>query len=223
MPTPHIAAAFAVLFCYEEAPWKWSTFQSHSGLTNGPLDQPSPFGMDPAELTSLQSFLDAVRLVPSESQRISFVNGSKNTDAHDAGRRSWKRFINKVWEKSKLHSVIISALKTAGLHPIDLMKANNSDEWPDGNNYLPTAIDEVGSSLFGEECFPPESNRVRDIFRSAIKILTAKSWNLIRRTFRTDVAKLPALEEGAIKALQGKVQSYLLFMSLPIYRTRQGS
>lgn len=120
------------------------------------------------------------------------------------GKAKWVKFIRGKWEAWKLHSAIVKALRENNVHPIQIATNENSmDMWPAADNYVASAVEDVGLSIFGKEALGPMGFFPHHV-RKCILVFIQRSWARVRTQVQRDGKRLASLEADAIAAFSGE-------------------
>ncbi|THU83402.1 hypothetical protein K435DRAFT_871318 [Dendrothele bispora CBS 962.96] len=156
------------------------------------------------KLLGLKSFFPYKGLLdtPSEaSQQEKFFKGGRGED-ECPGRDKWRSWIAKQWDKWEIHPIVIRCLQEADVHPISIMVAGESLEWPNSTFCLPSATPELARALFGPEAF--DSKGVLPAkFRQHLVSIGQHSWDKLRRRINNQKDRIHLLEESAMAAFTG--------------------
>lgn len=205
MPSHTIQSAFIKLYHANGAPWSWKTWKDITGIHDGifpPDDTLIPKGLTRKDVTDIQSYFAQYEAQPSEDAKIKFAAGSKGNPI--PGRTKWRDWMTAGWKAWKIHSRISDMLTTEDLHPLTIMANNdNSLPWPQGDLYIPLAVDSVALNLFGEESLD-SSGRLAAQFRPITQHIVQRTWINISKQTKRNKVRLVALEDAATKAFNGK-------------------
>ena len=103
--------------------------------------------------TDIATYFDKFRACKTEDEKMKFASQNKGAETVP-GRKAWRDWVTDGWKSWKVHAKIVDVLVAEDLHPLTLMEQSGSmDNWPDGNQWTPLAVDPVGTALFGEECW----------------------------------------------------------------------
>lgn len=210
MPSHTAASAFIKLFFFEDAghPWDWSVWQDLTNIHHGlfPTDDKHLLtGWSRKDANDILSYFRMYQAQPTEEAKIKFATSTHGGVA-PPGRKKWSAFITKSWEKWKIHSIVVEALNDHNINPVTLLNAqggNLETAWPLADIYLPLAVDTVGLALFGIEAFGDAPLLPQDI-RKSLTIMMQRSWSRMRKQIKSDLKRLPEIEEAAIEAFNGE-------------------
>jgi hypothetical protein len=208
MPSDTAAFGLAMLWQYDQAPWRWETWKNHTRIFHGLCpedDNHLPSGLSRQEAKDIVSFLDDFSNCPDDVKRRKFWKTS--TDDHP-GRILFSSLVGKNWRKWGIHDLVCTALRGVDAHPYDVLQGNSitsleNAEWPSSNTYLPLATERVAFSLFGHEPYSHKSTLLPDIYRRPVSVIMQRSWNTLRAKVKTLSKNRNAVKEEAQKALEG--------------------
>jgi hypothetical protein len=205
MPSHTIQSALIKLYQLDAAPWKWQAWKDITGIHHGIFpedDNLLPQGFTRPDVLAIKSYFDQYQAQPSEEAKIKFSAQTKGP--HVVGRNKWREWITAGWKSWKIHSRITDVLTNESLHPLTIMlNSNDLETWPQGDTYLPLAVDAVAANLFGDESLDT-SGRLSAPYRHITQLLVQRSWiNIHRQTVRNK-NRLGALEDAATRAFNGK-------------------
>jgi hypothetical protein len=207
MPSHTAASALIKLYFLDGAPWKWPAWQSRTKIKHGLFpsdDKHLPPGFSREDAVNVESYFKAYNSLSNEDDKIKFATKTKGGAAYP-GRRIWNDFVTKNWGTWALHTVIVTELKDANVHPQDILLREPGVPLPPAEFYVPLILDSLGSKLFGEEAFPNDSDLLPTDLRLCLKIIVQRSWGKIRRQLSVLKSKAATIEKNARDAFQGDV------------------
>ena len=209
MPTHTIHCILTKMY-YDcnEAPWNFDTWKELTGVRHGLFpkdDEQLPANWTRQTSNEIGSYFDQFRALRTEDQKSKFSSANGNSQMVP-GRQAWRDWVTKGWKKWKIHNRIIDVLLAEELHPYTLAAETNS--WPDATQWVPLAIDPVGTALFGEQCYSPGKERVDPALRPTIGALITRTWIALYISFNRSKARIDLLESEAIKAFEGSCVSF---------------
>lgn len=214
MPAHRFHGALLNLFLEDQEPWGRPQWQDITGIQHGlfPADDSQlPQGLTRDDANSLKSFFDQYKLIEKEDDRIKFASG-RGKKAAVVGRGLWLAFTTSLWKKANLHNLIVTALRTAEVHPAELYSLSKKDCFPFSGSYVPLAIDDVGMALFGMEALDA-SNHIPAHLRGGLHCFIMRSWDAVKAQITTAQTKLPGLQTKATDAILGKT-TCLFYLSI---------
>jgi TATA-binding protein-associated factor len=214
MPTYRFPAALITLYYSDEEhpPWCYSRWQEITGIKDGlfPKDDALlPGGWDRTTAGEVSSFFDRFKQIKGEEERKKFVSRSPGQDVHP-GREKWHTFCTSLWKRTKLHTIIVGAFRTAGLHPVDIFRSlpGESNVFPPLAHYMAPLVDAVAIAIFGHEAtFGGNGNlKVTPLPHLCAPLhgFVMRSWDALKMAHNNSSQKLPNLEAEANSKLEGK-------------------
>jgi TATA-binding protein-associated factor len=189
MPTHTIHCALTQMFHdYKEAPWNFDTWKELTGVRHGLFpndDEQLPARWTCQTSNKIGSYFDRFHALKTEDQKHKF-SSAKADSQMVPGRQAWRDWVTKGWKSWNIHGRIIDVLRSEGLHPYALAAELNS--WPDASEWVSLAIDPVGTSLFGEQCYSAHKERVDPTLRPTIKALITRTWIALYTSFKRSKA-----------------------------------
>jgi hypothetical protein len=208
MPTPTIHCILTQMFHdYKGAPWNFDIWKELTGVRHGLFpndDEQLPTGWTRQTSHEICSYFDQFRALRTQDQKLKFSSANAESSMIP-GRQAWRDWVTKGWKKWNIHHRIIDVLRTEELHPYALAAETNS--WPDASQWVPLAIDPVGTALFGEQCYSPRKERVDPVLRPIIQALITRTWIALYTTFNRSKKRIDILESEAIAAFAGSLVS----------------
>jgi TATA-binding protein-associated factor len=209
MPSHTIHSALADMFHKSKgAPWTFPVWQDLTGVRQGLFsteDNHLPAGWTRHTATDISSYFAQFRVLKSEDDQVKFSSGKKDVCLFP-GRKAWKDWINRGWKKWKIHDKIIDVLVAERLHPFILTESTGS--WPDANDWVPLAVDPVGTALFGEESLD-STDRVRNDLRAATRAIIQRTWIFLHNSHKRWKNRIVQLEGEVTMAFEGSCSSFL--------------
>jgi len=204
MPTHTIHYILTQMYYdYNEAPWNFDTWKELTGVRHGLFpkdDKQLPTNWTRQTSNEIGSYFDQFRALKSNNQKSKFSSAKGNSQMVP-GRQAWRDWVTKGWKNWKIHDRIVDVLRAEELHPYTLAAETNS--WPDATQWVPLAIDPVGTALFGEQCYSPGKERVDPFLRPTIRALITRTWVTLYTSFNRSKARIDLLESNAVKAFEG--------------------
>jgi TATA-binding protein-associated factor len=205
MPSWRPADALARLYALQKAPWNWPQWQKLTGIQDGLFpEDPSkrPKGLSKQDSLHIETFLVALSLLPNEDTQLKFA-ARETADQYDPGRQAWRKFIGSQWQKWNVSGIINDLLREKSCHPIDIMLADDTTDFPESSTLAPRVQEDVALTLFGPEVIS-ENGLVHTKYRKVVGILVQKVWTRINQSYRRMTKRFPAYEQAALDAFNGE-------------------
>lgn len=223
MPSHNTPSALIKLYFADNGlPWSSNKWQTITGIHHGLFpsdDSLLPKGITRHDADDIWSYFQEYNALDTEAKKIQFAVASRGSSAIP-GRKKWSTWVNKLWERCKIHAKIVACFRQQGVHPIDVLinEGNLEGEWPSSDLYLPIAMDSIALELLGDEAYG-EGSLIRNSVRKHLTIIAQRSWDRIRRHIKKDLRRLEQLERDASEAFEG-VSSFLFSLCLcrPLYK-----
>ncbi|THU76660.1 hypothetical protein K435DRAFT_813188, partial [Dendrothele bispora CBS 962.96] len=204
MPSTLVSEVLLKLYFLDDTsayPWCFSEWQRVTGVEHGlfPEDDrllPKPWSRKDAD--DIYSFFMQYRQLPEASQQEKFFKGGRGED-ECPGRDKWRSWVKKHWDKWEIHPIVIRCLQEADVHPISIMVAGDSLEWPNSTFCLPSATPELARALFGPEAFD-DKGVLPAKFRQHLVSIGQRSWDRLRQRINNQKDRIHLLEESAMAA-----------------------
>lgn len=206
MPTPPISYALINLYKCDGAPWQWPAWQKLTGVHHGLFpddDTLLPNDLTRKDVLEIKSYFDRFLAEPEE-KRLKLHNEKAGVVP---GRDKWKKWVTAASRQWKLHSVVVDAFKENNINPNEIVRAGQLTDWPDARSYITSALDSLGTTLFGDESLD-DIGHLCNPLRSSASTIAQISWNLLRVQHTRAGKKLTAAEEAAMTALEGSYTIY---------------
>jgi len=206
MPSPPNSYALITLWNYDGAPWNWPAWQQLTGIPHGLFpddDALLPRGLTRKDVVEIKSYF-ARFLAEPEEKRLKLHTEKSGVVP---GRDKWKKWVAAASRQWKLHSLVVDAFNENNINPNQIYRVSELTDWPDARSYITTALDTLGSSLFGEESLD-EIGHLRNPLRQSINVIAQYSWNLMRVQHTRAQKKLDSAEHAAMAAFQGSYNRY---------------
>ncbi|KAL0575320.1 hypothetical protein V5O48_006649 [Marasmius crinis-equi] len=214
MPTKTVTQVLAELHqLRKELPWSLPTFQEHTGVTHGlfpdneadlpflhhrPGKKKSKKRWTRQNSDDVQSFYQSFYAQPTEADATAFMKTTKHP-----GKLFLDKWVNDNYQSWGLHDIIMQTLKEAGVHPFQLLLAEQSvTPFPNSKDFIPLVREEVAMKIFGPEIFPPGSNLLPSSFRYVPAVFINRSWVRVRVKSKNDIKRLETLKEKAYEAFE---------------------
>jgi hypothetical protein len=214
MPSHTIHSALTQMFIDAQAPWGFPQWQSITGVKNSLFpedDSLLPKGWTRVNANAIRSYFDQYSKKKKEDDKIKFASGRAGGDQLP-GRDFWRKWVANGWKEWKLHSKVIEVLSSENLHPLTLAlnsKTGSLDAWPPGAQYIPMAVDPVGSTLFGPEALD-NFGRVTSELRQTTQALIQRTWTNLYNQVQRSKGRIVTLEKEATEAFNGGVFFFLV-------------
>ena len=210
MPT-HTAHSALVKLWYasDGAPWTFPNWKEITDVQHGLFpedDAHLPPGWTRVQANQIRSYFEQYQAKKTEDEKIKFAGHTRKVGKDVVpGRALWRNFVTVNYSKSwNVHGRISSILHDVGIHPVQLMAAQeNFDEYPGSVSYLPIALDSIATALFGTECLDKTGHLQRDL-RDPTLILLQRTWEQLRKAHVRDYARVRTCEEMMNKTLASK-------------------
>jgi len=216
MPSHTVHSALVQMFLEDESPWRFPKWQSITGVRHGlfPEDDDSllPTPWTRADANNVRSYFDQYSKKVKEDDKIKFAS-AKSGGSEVPGRDFWRKWVTACWRGWKIHSLVIEVLSSENLHPLTLAlssKSGSLDTWPSATQYVPMAVDPVGTALFGVECLDM-LGRVSSELRQTTQALIQRTWLILYNQIQRSKTRVVDLEKQATDAFNGKFPSPFLF------------
>ncbi|KAH0583325.1 hypothetical protein H2248_011193 [Termitomyces sp. 'cryptogamus'] len=221
MPS-HKSASVLIRLYYATTPpgemWKWSAWQERTGLYHGLFphdDALLPGGWSRDDANSVKSFFETYNSLGSEDDKIHFAIGTGGKLAipmRHLGRPIWTKFANKGMNLWSIHDAIVQEFERHDCHPIAILKRENALDtpvpiqkvWPISTHHVPTIIDSLARSLFGDDVFIPGTESLTTMMRATLIAFVQPTWDGIRRKVQTLKNRRSENRDKAIKIERGK-------------------
>jgi hypothetical protein len=214
MPSYRFPSALIALYYSDtnQSPWNYPRWQEVTGIKHGLFPEDDallPHGWDRSAAKEILSFFEQFKQIKGEDDRKRFA--SKIGQPVHPGRDKWLKFCTWLWQKAKLTTIIVDAMRTGGYHPIDILRNSPAmpgqpQSFPHYGDYLSSLGDIVGSALFGDEALNLNVGNgvVLSHLRGPLTGFIARVWEGLKSTHNTTMSKLPVFEAEAERALKGK-------------------
>lgn len=222
MPSPPISYALIALHKSDGAPWKWPAWQKLSGIHHGLFPEDDallPNGLTRKDVVEIQSYFNRFLTEPSEEKRLKLHNEKAGVVP---GRDKWKKWATAASRQWKLHSVVVDAFKENNINPNEIVRAGELTDWPDARSYVTSALDTLGTTLFGEESLD-DLGHLSNPLRTSVTTIAQISWNLLRVQHTRARKRLTTADEAAMAAFEGSYNIYSpsSFTHNTVYRSKR--
>ncbi|THU81192.1 hypothetical protein K435DRAFT_809279 [Dendrothele bispora CBS 962.96] len=166
------------------------------GCRSWPISRGRPSPAQTLVTKGRRQHLFLFHAIPAAQEK--FLKGGRGED-ECPGRDKWRSWITKQWDKWEIHLIVVRCLQEADVHPISVMVAGESLEWPNSTFCLPSATPELARALFGPEAF--DSKGVLPAkFRQYLVSIGQRSWDRLRQRINKQKDRIHLLEESALAA-----------------------
>lgn len=200
MPSHTIQSTLIGLFLtVNGAPWGFDKWKQITGVSHGLFpDDPFqlPSGWSPEDAEYINQYFDQYEALGSEDEKAKFAASRSNAanTAHVPGRDIFRKWVSRSWGHWRIHAKIEEVLRKNSLHPLILMRAQGTLDWPNGCSYIPLVVDPVGKELFGEEALD-SLGLVSPQLRAPMQGLITRTWINTYNQFRRNKTRLADLEK----------------------------
>jgi hypothetical protein len=208
MPSPSISYALINLYKFDSAPWKWPAWKNLTGIHHGLFPEDDallPNDLTRKDVIEIQSYFERFLAVPEEKEKRLKLHNEKAGVV--PGRDKWKKWVTAASRQWKLHPVVVDAFDESNINPNDILRAGELTDWPEARSYVSSALDTLGTTLFGEESLD-DIGHLSHPLRASVSIIAQTSWNLLRVQHTRAWKKLAAAEKAAMTAIQGSYNIY---------------
>jgi TATA-binding protein-associated factor len=196
------------MFTEDGSPWMYPKWQFITGVHHDLFPQddshlPKPWTREDAN--NVKSYFDQYSKKVKEDDKIKFAS-AKSGGTQVPGRDFWRKWVTDCWKGWKIHSKIIEVLSSENLHPLTLAlssKSRSLDTWPSATQYVPMAVDPVGTALFGVDCLD-DLGRVSSEIRQTTQALIQRTWLVLYNQIQRSKGRIAELEKQATDAFNGK-------------------
>ncbi|KAG6875331.1 hypothetical protein C0993_009749 [Termitomyces sp. T159_Od127] len=154
-----------------------------------------PGGWTQEQANSVRSFLETYNSLPTENEKILFAIGTGNISIlmRHLGRPIWNKFATKGLNDWGIHNAIVQEFERHDCHPMAILKHGNILDsqasiqkiWPVSTHHVPTIVDTLSQSLFGDDAFIPGTEALTSTMHLEKKSPTKASITRVIRALAT--------------------------------------